>query len=254
MQQKRIALVTGSSSGIGFETSLLLARNGFHIYATMRNLEKSSKIIDIAKKDNLLLDVLQLDVTDEKSIEDAINIIIEKQRRIDVVVNNAGYGSTGAVEDFSIDEIKSQFETNFFGVLRVIQSVLPIMRKQKSGTIVNISSISGRIPVPFSPIYASTKFALEGLSEALQYEVEQFGIKIILVEPGIIKTNFPDNIKIAKKALDSNSPYDGLLQRRINKVKTMFVNGTAPEEVAKVILKAVTLDDKEPDLRYRSLA
>jgi short-subunit dehydrogenase len=249
MQQKRIALVTGSSSGIGFETSLLLARNGFFTCATMRNLEKSSKIIEIAKKDNLLLEVLRLDVTDEKSIKDAINIIIEKQRQIDVVVNNAGYGSTGAVEDFSIEEIKSQFETNFFGVVRVIQSVLPLMRKQKSGTIVNISSISGRIPVPFSPIYASTKFALEGLSEALQYEVEQFGIKIILIEPGIIKTNFPDNIKIAKKALDSNSPYSNLLQKRINKVKTMFGNGTAAE-VAKVILKAVTLDDKEPDLRY----
>jgi NAD(P)-dependent dehydrogenase (short-subunit alcohol dehydrogenase family) len=250
MQQKKIALVTGSSSGIGFETSLLLARNGFSTYATMRNLEKSSKIIDIAKKDSLPLEVLRLDVTDENSIKDSVNIIIEKQGQIDVVVNNAGYGSTGAVEDFSIDEIKSLFETNFFGVIRVIQSVLPLMRKQKRGTIVNISSIGGKIPFPFSSSYASTKFALEGLSEALQYEVEQFGIKIILVEPGIIKTNFPDNIKRAKKAMDPNSPYGTLLQRRVNRVRTMFANGTPPEEVAKVILKAVTLHDKEPDLRY----
>jgi len=248
MQQKNIALVTGSSSGIGFHTSLFLARVGFYTYATMRNLDKSSKIVDIAQKDNLPLEVLLLDVTDDKSVKDAINTIAVKQKRIDVVVNNAGYGSTGAVEDFSIDEIKAQFETNFFGAIRVIQYVLPIMREQRSGVIVNISSIGGRIAFPFSPSYASTKFALEGLSEALQYEVDQFGIKVILVEPGIIKTSFPDNILKAKRALDPTSPYSELLQRRINRVKTMFENGTAPEEVAKVILKAIT--SITPDLRY----
>jgi NAD(P)-dependent dehydrogenase (short-subunit alcohol dehydrogenase family) len=260
MQQKKIAVITGSSSRIGFETSLLFARNGFYTYATMRNVDKSSKIKeDIAKGGgvddyNLSLEVLQLDVTDDKSIKDAINMIIEKQKRIDVVVNNAGYGSTGAVEDFSIDEIKTQFETNFFGAIRVIQSVLPIMRKQMSGIIVNISSIGGRIAFPFSPSYASTKFALEGLSEALQYEIDQFGIRVILIEPGIIKTNFLDNIKMAKKAADPNSPYSKLLQRRIKRVKSMFENGTSPEEVAKVIFKAVTtVDDnnkQKPGLRY----
>jgi NAD(P)-dependent dehydrogenase (short-subunit alcohol dehydrogenase family) len=229
MQQKSTALVTGSSSGIGFETSLSLARAGFYTYATMRNVDKSFKIIEIAQEDNLPLEVLQLDVTDDKSVKDAIKIIAGKQRRIDVVVNNAGYGSTGAVEDFSIDEIKAQFETNFFGVIRVIQYVLPLMREQRSGIIVNISSIGGRIAFPFSPSYASTKFALEGLSEALQYEVDQFGIKVILVEPGIIKTNFPDNILKAKRAADPSSPYSELLQSRIERVKTMFENGTAPE-------------------------
>jgi NAD(P)-dependent dehydrogenase (short-subunit alcohol dehydrogenase family) len=248
MQQKNIALVTGSSSGIGFHTSLFLARAGFYTYATMRNLDKSSKIADIAQEDNLPLEVLRLDVTDDKSVKDVINTIAVKQKRIDVVVNNAGYGSIGAVEDFSIDEIKAQFETNFFGAIRVIQYVLPIMREQRSGVIVNISSIGGRIAFPFSPSYASTKFALEGLSEALQYEVDQFGIKVILVEPGIIKTNFPDNILKAKRAADPASPYSELLQRRINRVKTMFENGTAPEEVAKVILKAITSITHE--LRY----
>jgi NAD(P)-dependent dehydrogenase (short-subunit alcohol dehydrogenase family) len=251
MQQKSTALVTGSSSGIGFETSLSLARAGFYTYATMRNVDKSFKIIEIAQEDNLPLEVLQLDVTDDKSVKDAIKIIAGKQRRIDVVVNNAGYGSTGAVEDFSIDEIKAQFETNFFGVIRVIQYVLPLMREQRSGIIVNISSIGGRIAFPFSPSYASTKFALEGLSEALQYEVDQFGIKVILVEPGIIKTNFPSNILKAKRAVDPSSPYSELLKRRIERVKTMFENGTEPKEVAKVILKAVTSDNTEkPDLRY----
>ena len=247
MQQKNIVLVTGSSSGIGFHTSLFLARAGFYT-TTMRNLDKSSQIVDIAREDNLPVEVLRLDVTDDKSVKDVINTIVVKQRRIDVVVNNAGYGSTGAVEDFSIDEIKEQFETNFFGAIRVIQSVLPIMREQRSGIIVNISSIGGRIAFPFSPSYASTKFALEGISEALQYEVDQFGIKVILVEPGIIKTNFFDNILKAKRASDPASPYSELLQRRINRVKTMFENGTAPEEVAKVILKAIT--SITPELRY----
>ena len=115
MQQKNIALVTGSSSGIGFHTSLFLARAGFYTYATMRNLDKSSKIVDIAQEDNLPLEVLRLDVTDDKSVKDVINTIALKQKRIDFVVNNAGYGSIGAVEDFSIDEIKAQFDTNFFG-------------------------------------------------------------------------------------------------------------------------------------------
>ncbi len=122
------------------------------------------------------------------------------------------------------------------------------MREQRSGIIVNISSIGGRIAFPFSPSYASTKFALEGISEALQYEVDQFGIKVILVEPGITKTNFFDNILNAKRASDPASPYSEFLQRRINRVKMMFENGTAPEEVAKVVLKAITTIT--PDLRY----
>ena len=250
MQQKKVAVVTGSSSGIGFETSLLLAGNGFYTYATMRDTGKSDKIAEIAKRDNLSLEVVQLDVSNDKSVKDAINIIAEKRGRIDVVVNNAGYGSTGAVEDFLIDEIKTQFETNFFGAVRVIQSVLPLMRAQRNGIIVNISSIGGRIAFPFSPSYASTKFAIEGLSEALQYEVAQFGIRIILIEPGIIRTSFFENIKRARKAEDSSSPYLRLLQKRIARVKRMFDNGTAAEEVANVILKAVTSYSEERNLRY----
>jgi NAD(P)-dependent dehydrogenase (short-subunit alcohol dehydrogenase family) len=251
MQHTKVAVVTGSSSGIGFETSVLLARNDFYTYATMRNIDKSNKIADVAKRDNLPLEVLRLDVSNVKSVKDAINIIAEKQGRIDVVVNNAGYGSTGAVEDFSIDEIKAQFETNFFGVIRVIQSVLPLMRKQGNGTVVNISSIGGRLAFPFSPIYASTKFAMEGLSEALQYEVAQFGIRVILVEPGLIKTNFFESIKKPKKAENSASPYSQLLQKRIDRVKGMLENGTAAEEVAKVILRAATTSSKdEHNLRY----
>ena len=135
--------------------------------------------------ENLPLQVIQLDVNNDKSVADAINRIVEeKDSRIDVLVNNAGYALIGAFEENSMEEIKTQFETNFFGAIRVMQKVIPIMRKQRSGKIVNISSIGGRISFPLDSIYHGTKFALEGLSESIQYEVEPFGIKIILIEPG----------------------------------------------------------------------
>ena len=152
MQRERVAVVTGSSTGSGFETSLLLAKNGYHTYATMRNLDKSTRIKETAKKDNLPIEVLQLDVTDDKSVTDAIYEISNKQGSIDVLVNNAGYDVTGAVEELSMDEIKAQFETNFFGAVRVMKAVLPIMRKQKSGVIVNTSSIGGLIGVPLNSV------------------------------------------------------------------------------------------------------
>ena len=165
MGKKKVALVTGSSSGIGYETALLLARNGFDTFATMRNLNKSKEIAEVSKRENLPLRVLQLDVNDDRSVADAINNILKEKKRIDVVVNNAGYGLMGSVEDSSLDEIKAQFETNFFGAIRVMQRVIPIMRKRRSGTIVNVSSIAGRIGFPMGSAYVSSKFALEGLSE-----------------------------------------------------------------------------------------
>src|SRR5215213_7810565 len=141
----RVAVVTGSSSGIGFETSLMLARNGFQTYATMRDPEKGENIKSIATKENLPIYIEQLDVTDNKSVTNAIQAIVSKADRIDVLVNNAGYALTGAFEDLAIEEIKAQYETNLFGLIRTTQTVLPIMRKQKSGTIVNISSGAGKI-------------------------------------------------------------------------------------------------------------
>ena len=140
-----VAVVTGSSSGIGFETSLLLAKNGFFTYATMRNLDKSNNIIDLKLKEKLPLEVLELDVTDDKSVKEAIEKIANEQGTVDVLVNNAGYALVGPLEELSIQEFKEQFETNVFGAIRVTQAVLPIMRKQRHGTIVNISSIAGRI-------------------------------------------------------------------------------------------------------------
>jgi short-subunit dehydrogenase len=200
-RNKKVAVVTGSSTGIGFETSLLLARNGFYTYATMRNLDKSKAITNLKQKEKLSLEILQLDVTADESVKEAINKITNEQERIDVLVNNAGYALVGAFEELSIEEFKEQYETNVFGVIRVTQAVLPIMRNQKCGTIVNISSIAGKIGFPLTSAYVSSKFALEGLSESMAYEIEQFGIKVILIEPGVIKTNFDNNLKIGKKVV-----------------------------------------------------
>src|ERR671939_14996 len=205
INKTKVAIVTGSSSGIGFETSLLLARNGFLTYATIRNLDKYDRINELKQKERLPLEVLKLDVTDDKSVNEAIEKITNEQGRIDVLVNNAGYALVGPLEELSIQELKEQFETNVFGVIRVTQSVLPIMRKQRDGIIVNISSVAGMMGFPLTSAYVSSKFALEGLSESMAYEVEQFGIKVILIEPGVIKTNFPNNIKKGKRVDNSSS-------------------------------------------------
>ena len=200
-RNKKVAVVTGASSGIGLETSLLLARNGFYTYVTMRNLDKSKAITNIKQKEKLSLEVLKLDVTTDESASEAIQKITHDQGRIDVLVNNAGYALVGPFEELAIEEFKEQFETNVFGVIRVTQAVLPIMRRQRSGTIVNISSIAGKIGFPLTSAYVSSKFALEGLSESMAYEIEQFGIKVILIEPGVIKTNFENNLKIGKESV-----------------------------------------------------
>jgi NAD(P)-dependent dehydrogenase (short-subunit alcohol dehydrogenase family) len=145
-------------------------------------------------KEHLPLKVIQMDVDQCSSVKKAIKKIFDEEKRIDILINNAGYGLFGALEDFTIEDIKKQFETNFFGAIRTIQQVLPIMRSQRSGNIVNISSISGLIGFPASSVYASSKFALEGMSESLSYEVEPYGINVILIEPGVINTNFVENI------------------------------------------------------------
>jgi NAD(P)-dependent dehydrogenase (short-subunit alcohol dehydrogenase family) len=256
INKTKVAIVTGSSSGIGFETSLLLARNGFFTYATMRNPDKSSKIDELKQKEKLPLDVLKLDVTDNKSVNEAIEKVANEQGRIDVLVNNAGYALIGPLEEVSIQEFKEQFETNVFGVIRVSQSVLPIMRKQRHGTIVNISSIAGRIGFPLTPAYVSSKFALEGLSESMAYELEQFGIKVILIESGVIKTNFDKNLKIGKNVSaasttnDRNSPYADITEKRIAGFKPRFENGLPAIEVAEVILNAITSRNISSELRY----
>ena len=244
-----VAVVTGSSSGIGFEIALMLARNGFQTYATMRNLAKSENIKSIASKENLPIYIEQLDVTDNKSVTNAIQAIVSKANSIDVLVNNAGYALTGAFEDLAIEEIKAQYETNLFGLIRTTQTVLPIMRKKKSGTIVNISSGAGRFGYPGGSAYVSTKFAVEGLCESMAYELEPFRIKVILVEPGVIKTNYANGIVVAEKSQNPNSPYSQIMQKMSTSFEHMLENASSsPNLVAKVVLQAVTSEN--PSLRY----
>jgi NAD(P)-dependent dehydrogenase (short-subunit alcohol dehydrogenase family) len=247
-QQQLVAIVTGSSSGIGLATSLALARHGYLTYATMRNLAKRDPIQSVADKQHLPIRTVQLDVTDENSVKNAIHSILSETGRIDLLVNNAGYGLTGAFEDIGIDEIKAQYETNVFGVVRVTQAVLPIMRKQGSGRIINISSGAGRFGYPGGSAYVSSKFALEGLSESISFEVEEFGIRTVLVEPGFVRTNFAENISIAKKAQGPNSPYSQMMQMMSSNRDKMLKNASDADLVAAAVVEAATA--KEPNLRY----
>lgn len=248
MNDQKVAIVTGSSSGIGLESVLLLARNGYITYATMRSPEKDTSIKTAVQKEDLPIRVVQLDVTDDSSVKKAVNDIISEAGRIDVLVNNAGYGLGGALEDLSMEEIKSQYETNVFGLIRVTQAVLPTMRKQRSGRILNLSSGAGIFGYPGGSAYVSTKFAVEGLSESIAYELEPFGIKVILIEPGFIRTNFANVMVVAKKAQDPASPYSELMQKIMASASELAKNASDAELVANVILDAAS--NPNPRLRY----
>ena len=245
---RKVAVVTGSSSGLGYEISLMLARNGFLTYATMRNLNKTENIKSVASKENLPIRINQLDVTDDVSVKDAVQAILSETGRIDVLVNNAGYVLNGAFEDLAMDEIKRQYDTNVFGLIRTTQAVLPIMRRQNSGIIVSISSGAGRFGFPGGSAYVSTKFAVEGISESISYELEPFGIKVVVVEPGVIRTNIVNGMVVAKKSQDPDSPYLQIIQKMATVLENMMENGSPPDLVAKVVLNAVT--NESPTLRY----
>ena len=244
---EKIAVVTGTSTGIGFETALALAREGYYTYATMRDTAKSQKIKELGQKENLKINVLKLDVDDEDSVKTAIQKILDEKQRIDVLVNNAGWALWGCVEDVSVDEFKAQFDTNFFSIIRLIQEVGPTMRKQGSGTIVNVSSVVGRIGFPASPAYISSKFALEGLSESLRFELAPFGVNVVIIEPGVIKTNFMNNMKMAEK-YGPESVYTDITDKVVSGIKMMCEMGTDPKEVADAIVKATK--DENPLPRF----
>ena len=280
MEKQSIAVVTGSSTGIGFETSLLLARNGFYTYATMRDRLKTDKIEKIANKENLPLEVLSMDVDNNDSVRNAIHKIIDEKKKIDILVNNAGYGLFGALEDISIEEIKKQFETNLFGAIRTIKEVLPTMREQKNGIIINISSIAGVVGIPAECIYVSTKFALEGLTESISYELQPYGIKVVIIEPGVINTNFVPNIKFPKpidnklqqpllKEEEKEEPKANYCNNDIKKKNSSYYSNTIeaflshyypamknallPKEVATVILEAIKNASNSSECIFRYL-
>jgi NAD(P)-dependent dehydrogenase (short-subunit alcohol dehydrogenase family) len=248
LDKNSIILITGSSSGIGLATSLYLARRGYTVWATMRNLEKASELRKIIESERLPIELAQLDVCDDSSVKEAVAQILQKSGRIDVLVNNAGYGLRGAIEEVSLDEWKRQFETNFYGVIRVTQAVLPQMRAQRSGAIVNISSVLGRMAIPFSGPYTASKFALEGLTETLRYELAPWNIKVVLIEPGFIATNFQQNAQLAQAAQSQDSPYALFKQASERRVQRNIYRAAPPERVAEVIYRAIT--HPRPKLRY----
>jgi len=244
----QVVLITGCSSGIGYETALMLARKGFHTFATMRDTKKSDSLAKTSEKEKLALKILELDVNDDTSIENAINRVKSEARRIDVLINNAGYGLVGFFEDLTLDEIRNQFETNFFGTLNITKKVIPTMRLQKSGTIVNISSGAGQVGFPGISAYVSTKFAVEGFSESLTYELSPFGIKVIIIEPGVIKSNFFSNCIISEQSTKNESPYSRSLDKIQKNIGLMQEHATSPTDVAKMILQVLSSD--EPKQRY----
>jgi short-subunit dehydrogenase len=244
----QVALITGCSSGIGYETALMLARNGYHTFATMRNTKKSDSLEEIIKKERLNLNIRELDVNDDTSIENTINCITKEANRIDVLINNAGYGLVGFFEDLNLDEIRNQFETNFFGVLNITKKIIPIMRLQKSGTIINVSSGAGQVGFPGISAYVSTKFAIEGFSESLMYELFPYGIKVVIIEPGVIKSNFFRNCIVSEHSMKKSSPYSRSLDKFQKNVELMQEHATSPIDVAKVIIQV--LGNNEPKQRY----
>lgn len=234
--------ITGASSGIGKVTAKLFQEKGWNVVATMRKPEAED---ELGQLDNVL--VTRLDVTDEASIKSAIDAAIEKFGKIDALLNNAGYGAYGPLEAFPMDAIKRQFNTNVIGLLAVTKAVLPHMRAAKSGVIVNISSIGGKMTFPLGTLYHGTKFAVEGMSEALHYELEPIGIKTKIVEPGMIKTDFGGR-SFDFRNDESMSEYQGVVAGLMAAFGAAGEGGSEPIVVAEVIWNAVT--DGTNTLRY----
>lgn len=243
-------VVTGSSTGLGLETALYLAQHGFKVYATMRDLSKQAATLEAAAQRGVALEVLQLDVTDPASIAAAVDTIVSAAGGIYGLVNNAGLGLRGCLEDLSDAEIREVFEANVFGTMAVTQRVLPHMRAAGRGRVITVSSVGGRIATFGLSAYCATKFALEGFGESLALEVAPFGIRSVLIEPGIINTSrWTVNRGTAQRALDPRGPYFTMF-RRHEAIADHLVqrSHTTPEHVAKAVHHALTAH--RPRLRY----
>jgi short-subunit dehydrogenase len=240
----KVILITGASSGIGLVTAVYLANKNYKVYGTARRLNEMTAIINAGGN------AFKLDVTKEEDIINGVNYVIEKEGRIDVLWNNAGFGLWGAVEDISIERAKNQFDVNLFGLARITQEVLPFMRDRKEGIIINTSSVGGRIYTPLGAWYHSTKHALEGLSDCLAYELKKFGIKVCLLQPGMIVTEFNDVMLENLQKNSKNSPYSKLNKAMINGIKKNIKNpiGSHPIVVAKCVEKIII--SKKPKKRY----
>lgn len=243
----KVVLITGSNSGIGMATALHLAETGYRVYASMRNLASGDKLQDAAERRGVKLEMIQLDVNDEASAKKAVGEILEREGIIDVLINNAGIAPFGPTEELADDVVRDLFETNVFGALRAIRAVLPSMRRERSGVIVNISSIAGHMSMAAMGIYAATKFALEGLSEALAQEVRPFGIRIAIVKPGFIVTPLLDKTADSLPSADSTA-YPAAINVMRALIESGHKTGGTPEMCAETIEEAI--NDKSGRLRF----
>jgi len=240
-----VVLVTGSSSGIGLATALHFGRLGDEVYAGVRNLSIATELAGAIEAEKLAIRPITLDVDDPVSVTRAVGEVLVRSGQVDVLVNNAGIGGGGPIEDVPVDWVKSLFETNYLGAIRMIQAILPGMRERRSGAIVNVSSIAGRLAIAGHGHYSAVKHALEAVSEALAQEVHAFGIRVALVEPGVVVT--PIFTK-AKRFADPGSPYAVHVHRLLLFYQMQMKTPSQPADVARVIHEAVTA--KEPRLRY----
>jgi NAD(P)-dependent dehydrogenase (short-subunit alcohol dehydrogenase family) len=237
MSEQKVVLVTGSSSGNGQAIARLLAQRGFTVFGTSRNPSSVQTVPGV--------EVLSLDVRLDESVTACVNTLLKKAGRMDILVNNAGYILGGAIEEPTLEQAKAQFETNFFGVVRMVKAVLPIMRRQGKGQIINISSAVGLAPLPFVGFYSASKFATEGYTEALRHEVKPFQIRVSLVEPGFIKTNLFRNTQYGT---DRISNYDPWRQRASEAQRQYVEKALEPTQVAECVLHVI--ESKSPKLRY----
>jgi len=246
MANRMTTLITGCSTGIGYETALLLARRGYRVFATMRDIKKAGTLKQAAL--GLPLEVLPLDVDKPASVRKAVGTILKKAGRIDALVNNAGWGAFGAIEEFTDAEIRAQYETNVFGLLRVTQAVLPAMRSQGSGRIVHIGSLAGKMSFAGIGLYSSTKFAVEAVTESLRLEMRPFNIQVAVVEPGSIDTPFKANRRRSGLFLKGRSAYQDTLSNILAFGNRQSSQAPGPEVVARAVLKA--LQAERMSIRY----
>lgn len=243
MSENKVVLITGASSGIGKEAAKLLSEKGLKVYGASRNVEKMEELTTFG------VEILPLDVTDEKSIETCIKQIIDKEGRIDILVNNAGYGSFGAVEVVPIEEARRQFEVNLFGLGLLIQKILPVMRAQKSGRIINVSSMAAYFSEPNGGWYHATKAALERYTDSLRMEVKPFGIDVVLVQPGMIFTEWQNIAHDNLLKTSANTVYEPMAKKQAEGMNMMYKYASKPSVIAKSIVRAST--SKHPCTRYR---
>ncbi len=242
-----ITLITGTSTGIGYETAVYLARKGFRVYATMRNLSKADPLRAVIANEELPIELLALDVTDSASVQRAVGEVFDREGRIDVLINNAGVGGATPLELTPEAEHRAMFEANYFGTIAMIQAVLPSMRERRSGTIVNVSSITGRVAIPCQIPYSASKWAVECASEALAHEVASFGIRVAIIEPGVVMTKIFEN-SAPQTRFDRGSPYIQIMRRNGKFYAAGFRRDIPCTVVAETIYHAITTDD--PKLRY----